>query len=257
MKRLVTLLMAALLTVTLCACSNPVRTATEVVESTTNTTVVLDDPSVLPSFVIYDANDNTQIALTLSPVYADWHYLGEDDTEQTITSGDATQTASETVSDTASEATAASGDASADTASSSGDASSQETSEDTAAQAASEETAASSADSGTEDASSGYDEAIVAASYLSLHTLDVDDDSEIYYNVDPGATPDRMEETSWKAEYIGSESADAMEVFTKLANFYSLPLKADRVYQVTVIWEEENFESVGYYGTLTYMFVTD
>ena len=243
MKRLVTLLMAVSLAVVLCACSNPLKTATDVVESTTETTVVLEDPSVLPSFVIYDANDNTQIALTLGAVYADWHYLDESGSEQTIESGDASLTASETAAD-------ASGDASGDAVSAA----------DTAAEAAAVTTADASGDASGDaavTADSGNMEAILAAAYLSLPTLDVDDDSEIYYIVDPGATPDCMEETSWKAEYIGSESADAMEIYTKLANFDNLPLKANRIYQVDVIWEEENFEDVGYWGTLTYMFMTE
>ena len=231
MKRLTLLLMTLTLTMTLFACSSPMKAATEVtegvLESTTSTTVTLSDPSQVPSFTFYDPDDNTQVILSLEPIYSEWHYLDADGNEETILVTTVTGT-------TGSTSGTASGDASTDA---SGD-------------------AVSSSGTG-ETVELTTEEAIVVAGAVSLPTLDVDDDSEIYYNVDPGATPDRLVQTSWKAEYAGSESADAMEIYTKLAGFSSLPMKADRVYQITVTWSEENFESVGYYGTLTYMLVTD
>ena len=190
MKRLLILLTALSLTLGLCACGS----AADVLDVTSTAEVILEDASVPPSFVIYDVDDSSQIAMTLDAVYTEWYY-NEDGETVSIESGN----------------TSASGDA---------------------------------------------DEAILYASYASLLTLTMNYDTEIYYTVDTGATPDRMVQTSWKSEYIGDESADAMEVYTMLENFDSLPLKTDRVYQITVIWSEENYESRGYYGTLTYMFMT-
>ena len=237
MKRWAVLMMGILLAAVLAGCSNPLKTVTntasDVIESTTETTVVLEDPSKVPSLVFYDPNDNTQVALSLSPIYVDWHYMTEEESTSAVESGDLSESADAAIMI----AVGASGDASQAAADASGD--------------------AADASGDAADASGDASAVVVTESGIVLSVLDVDDDSEIYYNIDTGATPDLMEQTSWKAEDIGDESADAMEIYTKLANFGSLPMKADRVYQIVVTFSEENYDNVGYYGTLTYMLLTD
>lgn len=84
------------------------------------------------------------------------------------------------------------------------------------------------------------------------------------YTISIPITPDELMINAWKHGDIGKKSGECQMVEDRVfsreemaADDFSIPLQRGRVYEICMTWDKENAGEKGFYGVVTYTFITD
>lgn len=92
-----------------------------------------------------------------------------------------------------------------------------------------------------------------------LKTLEIPDYNgmdKVPYLLNTVIPPDEVVLMEWDAEAIGNIEAEPVRTVHYFCPPFLLTLRADAIYEINGVWEEENAESNGFYGNAGYVFKT-
>lgn len=79
----------------------------------------------------------------------------------------------------------------------------------------------------------------------------------VLYSLSAQKDPDTVTVSCWDASDVGNADAKKESVTTYDPEMYIVELEAGKVYEFAAEWKEENLDKNGFYGTATYVLVTE
>lgn len=96
-----------------------------------------------------------------------------------------------------------------------------------------------------------------ADSAEKLKLTDYNGMDNVPYLISAQKVPDTVTVSCWDASDLGNADAEAESIETYDPEAYIVALESGKVYEFAAEWSEENFEENGFYGTASYVLVTE